>query len=56
MTARLIKYMVYNHGAGNAGKVTVGDYGFVKPYWTDPVTKQTFQYNQYCRVRGVKLY
>lgn len=55
VTARLIKYMVYNHGAGNAGKVTVGDYGFVKPYWTDPVTKQTCQYNQYCRVRGVKL-
>ena len=55
VTARLIKYMVYNHGAGNVGKVTVGDYGFVKPYWTDPVSKQKFQYNQYCRVRGVKL-
>ena len=54
VTARLIKYMVYNNGAGNAGKVTVGDYGFTKPYWIDPVSKIKHQYNQYCRVRGVK--
>ena len=54
VTARLIKYMVYNNGAGNAGKVTVGDYGFTKPYWIDPVSKTKHQYNQYCRVRGVK--
>ena len=54
VTARLIKYMLYNNGAGNAGKITVGDYGFVKPFWTHPVTKTKSQYNQYCRVRGVK--
>ena len=54
VTARLIKHMMYNNGAGNAGKVTVGDYGFVKPYWIHPETKVKHQYNQYCRVRGVK--
>lgn len=54
ITARLIKYMQYNHGAGNAAKITVGDYGFTKPYWRNPHTGSSEQYNQYGRLRGVK--
>ena len=55
ITARLIKYMQYNNGAGNAGKITIGDYGHTKPYWQDTATGEMSRYNQYVRLRGVEL-
>ena len=55
VTARLIKYIQYNNGAGNAGKITVGDYGHTKPYWKNPATGEMSRYNQYARLRGVEL-